>query len=91
MLKDCNKIRKTFHDFFLEISKFLVTTGFNDNLELDSTEMINLKDSCTKTLPNYPEKLYLATGEFINGIVLICGGYGGHHSSETYEVNIVMD
>ena len=65
-----------------------MTTGFNKKAELDSTEMINLRENCTKTLPKYPEKLYLATGEFINGIVLICGGYGGHHSSETYEVKI---
>ena len=65
-----------------------MATGYNDNKELDSTEIINLKESCTKELPKYPEKLYLATGEFINGIVLICGGYGGHHGSETYEVNL---
>ena len=68
-----------------------MTTGYNDNKELDSTEIINLKESCTKALPKYPEKLYLATGEFINGIVLTCGGYGGSHGSETYEVIIDKD
>ena len=52
----------------------MITTGDNGN-DLSNTEVIDIAGSCsTQNLPNYPILLRGATGVYINGTVVICGG-----------------
>ena len=63
-------------NFLLEVSKIFMTTGkINGSEGTNITEIVDLNGNCTPVLPNYPKRLYWAVGEFINGTILICGGY----------------
>ena len=65
--------------YFPESSSILVITGNGDNL---SPEVINLEGKTCSRLPEkYPKNVYAATGGFINGQVIICGG----SDRDTYE------
>ena len=55
-------------------NKIIITTGDNGN-DLSNTEVIDITGDCsTQNLPNYPILLRGATGVYINGTVVICGG-----------------
>ena len=65
-----------------EVSKILVTTGEYHGYTKSYTELIDMNGNCSATLPNYPKNTCWATGIFINGIALICGGYGGYDTDD---------
>ena len=56
-------------------TKIVVTTGYGSSGDLSSTELININGECTASLPDYPVKLHAATGVFVDGTIIICGGY----------------
>ena len=60
--------------YFPASSSILVITGRDDTTTL-SPEVINLEGKTCSRLPEkYPKNVYGATGGFINGQVIICGG-----------------
>ena len=70
----------------------MVTTGYGGVPYagiLDNTELIDLSGDCTSTLPNYPAKYAAGTGQFIDGKVVICGGYNyqGLRTSDCYQLS----
>ena len=56
-------------------TKIFVTTGYGSSGDLSSSELININGECTASLPDYPVKLHAATGVFVDGTIIICGGY----------------
>ena len=68
--------------YFPASSSILVITGLGDNL---SPEVINLEGKTCSRLPEkYPKNVFGATGGFVNGQVIICGGYD---SDATEDIN----
>ena len=75
--------------FFPESSSILVITGDGERKRRNlSPEVINLEGKTCSRLPEkYPKNAGAATGGFINGQVIICGGYDrdtGERLSECY-------
>ena len=58
----------------LEFTKIIVTTGFGNSGDMSTTELIDVNGTCTSSLPNYPVKIKAATGVYIDGKIVICGG-----------------
>ena len=54
-------------------------------MDLDTTEILDLSGNCTASLPNYPTKIRYATGQFLDGKVIICGG--APHTSDCYQLS----
>ena len=69
-----------------------MTTGEYHGFSRNTTELVDISGNCSATLPNYPLKTCWATGVFIDGIILICGGYDGYHGDRDsdYKVKILV-
>ena len=80
ILRQCNEsvhIHVLLYLFYiLEFSKIVIVGGRGRDTSghLDWTELVDLKGDCTTTLPRYPMKLKYATGIYISGAIVICGG-----------------
>ena len=57
-------------------TKIIMTTGYGHSRELNNTELIDINSDCKASLPDYPMKIDGATGVYIDGKIIICGG--GH-------------
>ena len=55
-------------------TKIIVTTGYGSSRELNNTELIDINGDCIASLPDYPMKIDGATGVYIDGKIIICGG-----------------
>ena len=55
-------------------TKIIVTTGYGSSRELNNTELIDSNGDCIASLPDYPMKIDGATGVYIDGKIIICGG-----------------
>ena len=52
-----------------------MTTGYGSSGDLSNTEIININQKCMTRLPDYPMDLRAATGMYVDGAIIICGGY----------------
>ena len=62
------------HKINPKYTKIIVTTGYSYYRETKNTELIDIDGDCTVSLPDYPRKIDGATGVYIDGRILICGG-----------------
>ena len=58
----------------------IVTTGYGSSGDLSNTEIININQKCMTRLPDYPMDLRAATGMYVDGAIIICGGYTPHNN-----------
>ena len=86
--------------FTSEFTKIIVTTGWDGVNPLSSTEIIDLNGTCATSLPEYPMKLDGATGVYVDGKIIICGGgypisnnkcYQLEKGGETFELVFTME
>ena len=77
-----------------------MTTGWDGVNPLSNTEIIDLNGTCTASLPEYPMKLDGATGVYVDGKIVICGGgypisnnkcYKLEKGGETFELVFIME
>ena len=62
------------HTINPKYTKIIVTTGYSYYRETKNTELIDIDGDCTVSLPDYPRKIDGATGVYIDGRIVICGG-----------------
>ena len=63
----------------------MVTTGYATSGELNNTELIDINGDCIAVLPDYPIKIEGATGVYMDGKVVICGG-GSQITNKCYQL-----
>ena len=77
-----------------------MTTGWDGSSPLSYTEIIDFNGTCTTSLPEYPMKLDGATGVYVDGKIVICGGgypisndkcYQLEKGKETFELIFTME
>ena len=72
--------------FISEFTKIIATTGWDGFYSLSSTEIIDLNGTCSVSLPDYPMKLDGATGLYVDGKIVICGGGFPNANRKCYQL-----
>ena len=69
----------------LEFTKIIVTTGYGNSGYISTTELIDVNGTCTSSLSDYPIKIKAATGVYVDGKIVICGG-NSPYSNKCYQL-----